>query len=130
MFYYVLHSSSLSEPSFFTLNSSSKLKPCIYIAEIRGRGGLRPCPTSTSPVCSKQKTCLFWCYALNYRPEKFFVSSFLCRKTLTLSTKGGCTSLFYFFSLLLKNISLCYWPTGSVFSMLSPAEQINKLILP
>ena len=25
---------------------------------------------------------LFWCYALNYRPEEFFASSFLCRKTV------------------------------------------------
>ena len=29
-----------------------------------------------------RKTCLFWCYALNYRPGEFLVSSFLCRKTV------------------------------------------------
>ena len=27
-------------------------------------------------------TCLFWCYALNYRSEEFFVLSLLCRKAI------------------------------------------------
>ena len=35
-----------------------------------------------SSICPKQKTCPFWCYALNHRPEKFFVSSIWCRRTV------------------------------------------------
>ena len=41
-----------------------------------------PCTTYLRPVFPKQKTCLLCCYALNCRPEEFFISSFLRRKTV------------------------------------------------
>ena len=43
-----------------------------------------PFALETISICAKQKNIVFWCYALNYRPEEFFIiflfSSFLCKK--------------------------------------------------
>ena len=45
-----------------------------------GGGGLPPARLKQVQFALNRK--LFWCYALNYRPEEFSVSSFLCRKTV------------------------------------------------
>ena len=45
-----------------------------------GRDRRRPCPDKMGSVCPKHKTCHFWFYVLNSRPEKLWVSRFFCRK--------------------------------------------------
>ena len=64
----------------FHLLTQKRMDFIIFVGKLKT---LSPCPTYISPVCPKQKTCLLWCYALNCRPEEFFISSFLCRKTVS-----------------------------------------------
>ena len=50
---------------------------CFVFMVCRGRGGEDPLPARL-----KKFTFPFWSYALNYRPEKFFIPSFLSRKSV------------------------------------------------
>ena len=45
-------------------------------------GRTPPLPDLKKLICLEHKICPFLCYSLNYRPEKFFISSFLFRKTV------------------------------------------------
>ena len=64
----------------------SQLQLTRHAARGEGGGGEDVPPAWLKQVrfAMNRKHAIFWCYSLNYRPEKFFVSSFLCRKMYCL----------------------------------------------